>query len=134
MEAMSLKRLPYGARTNMSRRTPSPEPSSREILRKILPASQLRRFERVTRITKCVDIASDLKARHTYLADDDMAAQLEELLQLLIKEKGAAQMEHFHASDAAMAVNAGRPLEKPQAPRRIAGMLHSLASLLKRGG
>lgn len=116
----------------MSLRTPSPEPSHRQILRKILPPSQIRRFERVTRIARCVDIASDLKARHPYLTDDEMAAQLAELLVLLIKEKSAAQMEHFHASDTAL--NAGRPFEKPQAPRRIAGMLHSLASLLKRGG
>ena len=117
----------------MTSRHPGAKPDSLQILERILPPAQIRRFERMDRISRCVEIASDLNARHPYMEDDELGAELGELLKLLIQEKAEAQMAHFHAVDEEAAINAGRPFGFAEAPRPKAGLLVRIASVLKRG-
>lgn len=69
------------------------------ILEKIFSPEEIRRFERMERVAKCMEITTDLKARHLYMQDEEIDDLVSELLALLIKEKIAAQMAHFYAID-----------------------------------
>lgn len=117
----------------MSSHLPGTKPDSVQILGRILPPAQIRRFERMDRISRCVEIASDLNARHPYMEDDELGAELGELLKLLIQEKAEAQMAHFHAVDEDAAINAGRPFGVAEAPRPKSSLLGSIAAFLKWG-
>lgn len=69
------------------------------ILGKIFTPQEIRRFERVERVSSCTAIAAELKARHPYMTNEELDASIAELLALLVKEKVAAQMAHFYAID-----------------------------------
>ena len=69
------------------------------ILGSIFTDAQIRRFERMERVSMCTEIAADLNARHPYMSDEELGALVAELLGLLIKEKAAAQMAHFYGID-----------------------------------
>lgn len=72
---------------------------SNSILECVFTEAQMRRFERMERVSQCTEIASDLNARHPYMTDEELGAQVAELLDLLIKEKAAAQLAHFYGID-----------------------------------
>lgn len=117
----------------MSPHLPGTKPESLEILGKILSPAQIRRFERMDRISQCVEVASNLNARHLYMEDSELGGQLAELLKLLIREKAEAQMEHFHALEDAGALNAGRPFGFAEAPKLMPRLRDRITSLIKRG-